>query len=78
MRMVAAHVPEGFGFSSKLRTAQGMSERARGAHLKTALWRAGKGYVLGIKGTNTVKAWIDRPWISGTAGQVAQALPPSA
>ncbi|MBB3105403.1 SRSO17 transposase, partial [Azomonas macrocytogenes] len=47
-------------------------------HLETALRGAGKGYVLGVKGTHAVKAWIDRPWICGTAKQVAQALPPSA
>lgn len=93
-RLAAAQVPEGIGFSTKPRMAQDMIERAIAAntpfawvaadsvygvgHLETALRRAGKGYVLGVKGTHTVKAWIDRPWISGTAEQVAQALPLSA
>ena len=93
-RLAAAHVPEGIGFSTKPRMAQDMIERAIEAntpfawvaadsvygvtHLETALRCAGRGYVLGVKGTHTVKAWIDTPWISGTAEQVAQALPPSA
>ncbi|MFD2837823.1 IS701-like element ISAzvi10 family transposase [Azotobacter vinelandii] len=93
-RLAAAHVPKGIGFSTKPRLAQDMIERAIAAntpfawvaadsvygvgHLETALRRAGKGYVLGVKGTHAVKAWIDRPWLSGTAEQAARALPSSA
>ncbi|GLK59852.1 hypothetical protein GCM10017624_20090 [Azotobacter vinelandii] len=93
-RLAAAHVPKGIEFSTKPRLAQDMIERAIAAntpfawvaadsvygvgHLETALRRAGKGYVLGVKGTHAVKAWIDRPWLSGTAEQVARALPSSA
>ncbi|GAB3477860.1 hypothetical protein GCM10027398_33230 [Azotobacter salinestris] len=82
-RLAAAHVPEGIGFSTKPRIAEDMIERAIAAntpfawvaadsvngvnHLETALRRAGKGYVLGVKGTHAVKAWIDRPglWTRG-------------
>lgn len=72
-RLAAAHVPEGIGFSTKPRMAQDMIERAIEAntpfawvaadsvygvsHLETALRCAGRGYVLGVKGAHTVKAW---------------------
>jgi SRSO17 transposase len=46
--------------------------------IEMALRRAGKGYVLGVNATHPFNAWIGKPWVAGTAEEIAQELPPSA
>jgi SRSO17 transposase len=93
-RSAAAHVPPGVGFATKPRIAVGMIERAIRAGVPFAwvatdsvygmgevemmLRRAGKGYVLGVTGAHQVQSWGKRPAVSGTAEEVAAALPASA
>lgn len=40
--------------------------------------RAGKGYVLGVKGDHRFGSWGDKPVIAGTAVQIATDLDPAA
>jgi SRSO17 transposase len=93
-RLAAAHVPPGTAFATKPRLALAMIERAIAAdvpfawvaadsvygvgEIEMALRRAGKGYVLGINATHLFNAWIGKPWVAGTAEEIAQELPPSA
>jgi SRSO17 transposase len=46
--------------------------------IETALRRAGKGHVLGVNGTHPFTSWGDKPVVTGTADEIAQALPASA
>jgi SRSO17 transposase len=46
--------------------------------IETALRQAGKGYVLGVNGSHLFNAWGDKPPVTGTAEEIAQALPASA
>lgn len=93
-RLAAAHVPPGTAFATKPRLARAMIERAIAAkvpfawvaadsvygvgEIEMALRRAGKGYVLGVDATHPFNAWIGKPWVAGTAEEIAQELSPSA
>ncbi len=46
--------------------------------IEMALRRAGKGYVLGVNSSHPFNAWGDKPFVAGTAEEIAQALPASA
>jgi SRSO17 transposase len=46
--------------------------------IETALWRAGKAYVLGVNRTHPFTSWGDKPLVTGTAEEIARALPASA
>ena len=46
--------------------------------IETALRQAGKGYVLGVNGSHPFNSWGDKPPVTGTAEEIAQALPASA
>ena len=91
--MDAAHVPAKTRFATKPALAGAMIERAIAAKvpfgwvaadsvygvgaIETALRRAGKGYVLGVSSDHSVHSWGRRRPIAGTAGAIAQDLPPS-
>jgi SRSO17 transposase len=92
-RMAAAHVPEDTSFATKPALARAMIERAITAkvpfawvaadsvygvgEVEMALRRAGKGYVLGVSSSHSVKSWgKDRP-MAGTASAIAEDLPPA-
>jgi len=92
-RLAASHVPEDVGFATKPRLAIAMIEAAIGAGVpfawvaadsvygvgavEMALRRAGKGYVLGVASTEQFSSW-DKPGpVSGTAEEIAAALPAS-
>jgi SRSO17 transposase len=93
-RMAAAHVPDKTAFATKPALARAMIERAIAAgtpfawvaadsvygvgEVEMALRRAGKGYVLGISSNHSVKSWGKAKPLSGTAGGIAQDLPPAA
>src|ERR687885_1775148 len=93
-RLAAAHVPPGTSFATKPHLAVAMIERAIEAgvpfawaatdsvdgvgEVEMALRRAGKGYVLGVTGSQLFWSWGDKPPIAGTAAEIAAALPPSA
>jgi SRSO17 transposase len=93
-RLAAAHVPAEVGFATKPRLAVDMVERAIRAgvpfawaaadnvygvgEVETALRRAGKGYVLGVAADRPFSSWGKRPAVSGTAEEIAAALPASA
>jgi SRSO17 transposase len=92
-RMKAAHVPAEMRFATKPALAVTMIGRALAAKapfgwvaadsvygvgsLETMLRRAGKGYVLGVSSDHRVHSWGKARLIAGTAGAVAQDLPPS-
>lgn len=92
-RMAAAHVPDKIAFATKPALAHAMIERAIAAgtpfawvaadsvygvgEVEIALRRAGKGYVLGINSSHSVKSWGKARPASGTAGGIAQDLPPA-
>lgn len=92
-RMAAAHVPDKIAFATKPALAHAMIERAIAAgtpfawvaadsvygvgEVEMALRRAGKGYVLGINSSHSVKSWGKARPASGTAGGIAQDLPPA-
>jgi SRSO17 transposase len=91
-RLKAAHVPPKISFATKPHLAVGMIERAIAAgvpfawvaadsvygvgEVEMALRQAGKGYVLGVKSTQTFNSWVGKPKVSGTAEAIAQALKP--
>lgn len=93
-RLAAAHVPEGTAFATKPALAVEMIERAIAANMpfawvaadavygvgdiEQALRRAGKGYVLGVKGDHRFGSWGDKPLVAGTAVQIASNLDPAA
>lgn len=92
-RMAAAHVPEETSFVTKPALAADMIKRALAAKvpfgwvaadsvygvgaIETVLRRAGKGYVLGVGSDQSVHSWGKARAIAGSAGAVAQSLPPS-
>jgi len=92
-RLAAAHVPEDVKFATKPHLAVDMVERAIGAgvpfawvaadsvygvgEVEMALRRAGKGYVLGVASTAQFLSWDKPDLVSGTAGEIAAALPAS-
>jgi SRSO17 transposase len=92
-RMKAAHVPPDKVFATKPQLALAMIERALAAkvpfawvvadsvygtgQIETALRRAGKGYVLGVNCNHFFNSWGKQPARSGTAEQIARALPAS-
>lgn len=94
LRLAAAHVPEGTAFATKPALAVEMIERAIAANMpfawvaadavygvgdiEQALRRAGKGYVLGVKGDHRFGSWGDKPVVAGTAAQIASDLDPDA
>jgi SRSO17 transposase len=93
-RLAAAHVPPGTSFATKPHLAVAMIDRAIQAdvpfawvatdsvygvgEVEMALRRAGKGYVLGVTGSQLFWSWGDKPPVAGTAAEIAAALPPSA
>lgn len=93
-RLTAAHVPEDVSFATKPHLAVGMIERAIDAgvpftwvaadsvygvgEVEMALRRAGKGYVLGVASTQQFGSWGKQLSVSGTAEEIAVALPASA
>ena len=93
-RLAAAHVPEGTVFATKPALAVQMIERAIAADMPFAwvaadavygvgdieqtLRRAGKGYVLGVKGDHRFGSWGDKPVVAGTAALIAGELDPAA
>ncbi len=68
-------MPEAVRFATKPRPAAdsiyGMGE------LEMALRRAGKGYVLGVTGAHHFNSWAKRTAVSGTASEIAEAVPAS-
>ena len=80
-RLAAAHVPEGTAFATKPALAVKMIERAimtgipftwvaadavyGVGDIEQALRRAGKGYVLGVKGDHRFGSWGDKRWSQG-------------
>ena len=46
--------------------------------IEQVLRRAGKGYVLGVKGDHRFGSWGDKPVVAGTATQIADDLDPAA
>jgi SRSO17 transposase len=93
-RLSATHVPGGTGFATKPAIARRMIKRALRADvpfrwvaadtvygvgmIETALRRAGKGYVLGVKGTHFFRSWAKAEPVSGTAKDIAEGLPKTA
>ncbi len=93
-RLAAARVPDDVSFATKPRLAVEMIERAIRAgvpfawvaadsvygvgEVEMALRRAGKGYVLGVTGGHSFGSWAKAPPVSGSAEEIAAALPPSA
>jgi SRSO17 transposase len=92
-RLRAAHVPDDVCFATKPAIGVAMIERALKAgvpfawvaadsiygvgEVEMVLRRAGKGYVLGVTGAHQFWAWGKAP-VTGTAEEIAQALPASA
>lgn len=93
-RLAAAHVPQDTAFATKPALAVQMIERAIVADMPFAwvaadavygvgdieqvLRRAGKGYVLGVKGDHRFGSWGDKPVVAGTAAQIAGEVDPTA
>ena len=94
VRLAAAHVPDGTVFATKPALALAMIARAMAAgvpfafvaadtvygvgDIETALRRAGKGYVLGVKSDHAFNSWVGKPKVTGTAEAIADGLAPSA
>jgi len=92
-RMAAAHVPPDTNFAAKPALARAMIERVIAAkapfawvaadsvygvgEVEMALRRVGKGYVLGISSSHSVRSWGKGSPLAGTASSVAQDLPSS-
>ena len=93
-RRTRAHVPEAVQFATKPALARAMIERALLADvpfswvaadsvygvgaIEMALRRAGKGYVLGVSANHSFTSWAKPHAVSGTARDIAGALPPEA
>src|SRR3954463_14726370 len=93
-RLAAAHVPSDVRFATKPQLGVRMIERAIAAGVafawvaadtvygvgavEMALRQAGKGYVLGVSSGHQFHSWDREPGVSGTAGDIAQRLKPSA
>ena len=89
-RMAKAHVPEATGFATKPAIACAMIERAimQGVPfawvaadsvygvggIETALRRAGKGYVLGVKSNRLFRSWGKPQPVGGSAKEIARGL----
>ena len=87
-------MPEGTAFATKPALAVEMIGRAIAAGLpfawaaadavygvgdiEQALRRAGKGYVLGVKGDHRFGSWGNKPVVAGTASQIASDFDPDA
>jgi len=90
-RLKAAYVPADIGFATKPQIAGRMIARAIAAEvpfryvaadsvygtgdIEIALRKAGKGYVLGVASNHVFRSWGRKTFISGTAVQIANALP---
>lgn len=93
-RRATAHVPEDIAFATKPQLARSMIARAIAAgvpfawvaadsiygvgEIEMALRRAGKGYVLGVKGSSQFNSWVGKPEVAGTAESITSDLDPSA
>ncbi len=93
-RLERAHVPAQTRFASKPQLAAAMIERALAARvsfrwvaadcaygvgaLAMPLRRAGRGYVLGVKGDSRFSARVGKPAVAGTAEAIARGLEPTA
>lgn len=93
-RLAAAHVPENIRFATKPALALTMIERAMASYvpfswvaadsvygvgdIEMALKRAGKGYVLGVNANHPFRSWGKPLAVSGTAKDIAEALPENA
>jgi SRSO17 transposase len=93
-RLAAAHVPDAVTFATKPALAVAMIQRAIAADvpfawvaadavygvgdIETALRRAGKGYVLGVKSDHQFGSWGKQPVVAGKALEIAQDLAPEA
>ena len=93
-RRAAAHVSEDITFATKPQLARAMIARAIAAgvpfawvaadsiygvgEIEMALRGAGKGYVLGVKGSSQFHSWIGKPEVAGTAESIISDLDPSA
>ncbi|WP_207471508.1 IS701 family transposase, partial [Paracoccus fontiphilus] len=94
VRRSRAHVPEAVEFATKLAIARSMIERVLSAkvpfswvaadsvygvgNIEIALRRAGKGYVLGVSSEHAFNSWGKAYAVNGTAGSIAEDLPPEA
>ena len=90
-RLKATYVPADIGFATKPQIASRMIARAIAAKvpfryvaadsvygtgdIEIALRKAGKGYVLGVASNHVFRSWGRKAFISGTAVQIANALP---
>ncbi|WFS24863.1 IS701 family transposase [Rhizobium rhododendri] len=93
-RLAAAHVPEAVAFATKPALAVDMIRRELTAKVpfswvaadavygvgdvEGALRRACKGYVLGVKSDHHFGAWSGKPFVAGTALEIARDLDPAA
>lgn len=93
-RLAAAHVPENIRFATKPALALTMIERAMASNvpfswvaadsvygvgaIEMALKRAAKGYVLGVNANHPFRSWGKPLALSGTAKDIADALPENA
>ncbi len=93
-RLAAAHVPENIRFATKPALALTMIERAMASNvpfswvaadsvygvgdIEMALKRAAKGYVLGVNANHPFRSWNKPLAVSGTAKDIAEALPENA
>ena len=94
VRRSRAHVPEAVEFATKPAIARSMIERVLSTKvpfswvaadsvygvgdIEIVLRRAGKGYVLGVSAKHTFNSWGKAYAVSGTAGSIAEDLPPEA
>ena len=94
VRRSRAHVPEAVEFATKPAIARSMIERVLSTKvpfswvaadsvygvgdIEIALRRAGKGYVLGVNSKHAFTSWGKAYAVSGTAGSIAEDLPPEA
>ena len=94
VRRSRAHVPEAVEFATKPAIARSMIERVLSTKvpfswvaadsvygvgdIEIALRRAGKGYVLGASSKHAFNSWGKAYAVSGTAGSIAEDLPPEA
>ena len=87
-RLGATHVLGDVGFVTKPRMAVRMIGRAITANLlfawvaadsiygvsevEMALWRAGRGYVLGVNANSRCNSWINKPEVAGNTKEIAR------